>query len=194
MVALAGCLLAAHSQTFPVLTHAPTAPLSCAIAHRAEAAAAVAAPSAAAPHVLFAVCSHGHAHQPGARSSQPCAETVCVTPGSPARAEQNGCPWLACRFSQGVVVVPQQMAWVVERFGRFHMVLDPGLRFLVPVMHKVRYVFSLKEEALTVPSQAAVAACALFFALGQTDGYHVFGARKGHGARCSHAAHHRGPS
>jgi hypothetical protein len=56
----------------------------------------------------------------------------------------------------GVVVVPQQMAYVIERFGRFHTVLDPGLQFLVPLMHKVRYVFSLKEETLTVPNQAAV--------------------------------------
>jgi regulator of protease activity HflC (stomatin/prohibitin superfamily) len=48
------------------------------------------------------------------------------------------------------------MAWVVERFGRFQKVLEPGLQFLIPVMHKVRYVFSLKEEALMVPSQAAV--------------------------------------
>ena len=52
--------------------------------------------------------------------------------------------------------MPQQMAWVVERFGRYHSVLEPGLRFLVPVMHRIRYVFSLKEEALTVPSQTAV--------------------------------------
>ena len=48
------------------------------------------------------------------------------------------------------------MAFVVERFGKFHTVLEPGLRFLVPLMHKVQYVFSLKEEALTVPSQSAV--------------------------------------
>ena len=56
----------------------------------------------------------------------------------------------------GVVVVPQQMAWVVERFGKYHTVLEPGLRFLIPFVHKIRYVFSLKEEALTVPSQSAV--------------------------------------
>ena len=31
-----------------------------------------------------------------------------------------------------------------------------GCRLLVPFMHRVRYVFSLKEEALTVPSQTAV--------------------------------------
>jgi len=56
----------------------------------------------------------------------------------------------------GVVFVPQQMAWVVERFGKFHSVLEPGLSLLVPGMHRIRYVFSLKEEALMVPSQTAV--------------------------------------
>jgi len=56
----------------------------------------------------------------------------------------------------GVVVVPQQSAWVVERFGRFHTILEPGLRFLLPGVNRIRYVFSLKEEALTVPSQAAI--------------------------------------
>lgn len=56
----------------------------------------------------------------------------------------------------GIVVVPQQQAWVVEKFGKFQKVLDPGLQFLVPVVNRIRYVFSLKEEALVVPSQSAV--------------------------------------
>lgn len=60
---------------------------------------------------------------------------------------------MAC-CAQGVVVVPQQYAWVVERFGRFHSILDPGLNFLIPGVHRIRYVYSLKEEALSVPSQA----------------------------------------
>ena len=55
--------------------------------------------------------------------------------------------------TQGIVVVPQQFAWVVERFGKFHSVLSPGLSLLVPGMHRIRYVYSLKEEALSVPSQ-----------------------------------------
>lgn len=50
--------------------------------------------------------------------------------------------------------MPQQFAWVVERFGKFHSILEPGLNFLVPGMHRIRYVYSLKEEALSVPSQA----------------------------------------
>jgi len=59
-------------------------------------------------------------------------------------------------MNPGVVIVPQQMAWVVERFGRFDRVLEPGLRFLMPFVHRVRYVFSLKEEAISVPSQTAI--------------------------------------
>ena len=56
----------------------------------------------------------------------------------------------------GVVVVPQQTAYVVERFGEYQKTLRPGLNFLVPIMHRIRCVYSLKEEALNVPSQAAI--------------------------------------
>ena len=56
----------------------------------------------------------------------------------------------------GVVVVPQQQAYIVERFGKYQKVLEPGLQFLIPLVHRIRYVFSLKEEALVVPSQSAV--------------------------------------
>ena len=30
--------------------------------------------------------------------------------------------------------VPQQQAWVVERFGRFSRILEPGLTFLIPAV------------------------------------------------------------
>ena len=33
---------------------------------------------------------------------------------------------------QSVKVVPQQTAWVVERLGKFHAVLTPGLNFIIP--------------------------------------------------------------
>lgn len=38
---------------------------------------------------------------------------------------------------QGVRVVPEQSAWIVERFGRFHTVLKPGLHFLIPFVDKI---------------------------------------------------------
>ncbi|CAK4681435.1 hypothetical protein LEN26_020530 [Aphanomyces euteiches] len=56
----------------------------------------------------------------------------------------------------GVLVVPQQRAWVVERFGRFHTTLEPGLHFLIPVVDRVAYVHSLKEEAIKIPGQSAI--------------------------------------
>ncbi|XP_048360437.1 stomatin-like protein 2, mitochondrial isoform X1 [Sphaerodactylus townsendi] len=55
-----------------------------------------------------------------------------------------------------VLFVPQQEAWVVERMGRFHRILEPGLNFLIPVLDRIRYVQSLKEIVINVPEQSAV--------------------------------------
>ena len=53
-------------------------------------------------------------------------------------------------------VVPQQEAYIVERWGRYHKTLTPGLRFIVPVMDKVAYKHTLKEIPLDVPSQVCI--------------------------------------
>ncbi|KAG7155966.1 stomatin-like protein 2, mitochondrial [Homarus americanus] len=55
-----------------------------------------------------------------------------------------------------VLFVPQQEAWIVERMGKFHRALEPGINLLIPVLDKVRYVQSLKEIAIDVPKQAAI--------------------------------------
>ncbi|XP_064421476.1 stomatin-like protein 2, mitochondrial isoform X2 [Latimeria chalumnae] len=55
-----------------------------------------------------------------------------------------------------VLFVPQQEAWVVERMGRFHRILEPGLNFLIPLLDRIRYVQSLKEIVISVPEQSAV--------------------------------------
>jgi len=52
--------------------------------------------------------------------------------------------------------VPQQEAWVIERMGRFHRILEPGLNFLLPIMDRVKYVNSLKEIAIDIPKQSAI--------------------------------------
>src|SRR5678815_3389010 len=57
---------------------------------------------------------------------------------------------------RAVKVVPQQNAWVVERLGRYHATLTPGLNFLVPFVDKVAYKHSLKEIPLDVPSQICI--------------------------------------
>ena len=70
--------------------------------------------------------------------------------------------------------VPQQEAWVVERMGKFYKTLNPvssnrerflfyhliflskGLNILLPVIDTIRYVQSLKEIAIEIPSQTAI--------------------------------------
>ncbi|KAF2639805.1 hypothetical protein P280DRAFT_490948 [Massarina eburnea CBS 473.64] len=54
--------------------------------------------------------------------------------------------------------VPQQTAWIVERMGKFHRILEPGLAILMPVIDRIAYVKSLKENALEIPSQSAITA------------------------------------
>lgn len=52
--------------------------------------------------------------------------------------------------------VPQNRAYVVERFGKYNKTMLAGLNFLVPFIDKVGYERSLKEHAYDVPSQAAI--------------------------------------
>ncbi|KAL1998678.1 hypothetical protein VTN02DRAFT_5760 [Thermoascus thermophilus] len=54
--------------------------------------------------------------------------------------------------------VPQQTAWIVERMGKFHRILEPGLAILIPFIDRIAYVKSLKESAIEIPSQNAITA------------------------------------
>ena len=53
-------------------------------------------------------------------------------------------------------VVPQQRAWVVERLGRFHAVLQPGLNFVFPIVDRIAYKHDLREIPLDVPPQVCI--------------------------------------
>jgi regulator of protease activity HflC (stomatin/prohibitin superfamily) len=55
-----------------------------------------------------------------------------------------------------IKIVPQQSAWVVERLGKFHAVLAPGMSFVVPFIDRVAYRHSLKEIPLDVPKQICI--------------------------------------
>lgn len=57
---------------------------------------------------------------------------------------------------QMLKIVPQQEAWIVEKFGKFDRTLEPGLNIIVPVMHRVAYKHTLKEEAIDVTAQTAI--------------------------------------
>ncbi len=59
-------------------------------------------------------------------------------------------------IAKGVRVVPQQHAWVIERLGRFHATLAPGLNLVIPFIDRVAYKHILKEIPLDVPSQVCI--------------------------------------
>ena len=57
---------------------------------------------------------------------------------------------------RAIRIVPQQHAWVVERLGKYHGTLTPGLNILVPFVDKVAYKHVLKEIPLDIPSQVCI--------------------------------------
>ena len=56
----------------------------------------------------------------------------------------------------GFRIVPEKSAVVVERFGKFHAVLNAGIHILIPFVDQIAYVWHLKEEAISVANQTAV--------------------------------------
>ena len=56
----------------------------------------------------------------------------------------------------GFMIVPQQKAVVIERFGKFSKTLTPGFHFLIPVIDNDAYHHSLKEEVYPVNTQMAI--------------------------------------
>ncbi len=63
---------------------------------------------------------------------------------------------VAIIVAKGVRVVPQQNAWVVERLGKYHGTLLPGLNLVIPFIDNIAYKHSLKEFPLDVPSQVCI--------------------------------------
>ncbi|HUJ01605.1 MAG TPA: SPFH domain-containing protein [Usitatibacter sp.] len=63
---------------------------------------------------------------------------------------------LVVLVAEGVRIVPQQNAWVVERLGKFQTVLEPGMNLIVPFIDRIAYKHSLKEVPLDVPEQVCI--------------------------------------
>lgn len=53
-------------------------------------------------------------------------------------------------------VVEQQSAYVIERLGKYHSVLSPGISVIIPFIDRIAYKHSLKEIPLDVPAQVCV--------------------------------------
>lgn len=59
-------------------------------------------------------------------------------------------------LKSSIKFVPQNRAYIIERFGKYNKSIEAGLNFIVPFIDKVSYDRSLKEQAVDVPSQSAI--------------------------------------
>ncbi len=57
---------------------------------------------------------------------------------------------------QGVKVVPQADAWVVERLGKYHKTIEGGLHLLIPVLDSVRDRVTKQEQIINIPQQSVI--------------------------------------
>ena len=55
-----------------------------------------------------------------------------------------------------IKIVPQRSAYIVERFGKYNGTLTAGINFLMPLVDKVAYKHTLKEQAIDVASQSCI--------------------------------------
>jgi len=59
-------------------------------------------------------------------------------------------------IKSSIKFVPQNSAFVIERFGKYSTTLVGGLNFIIPFIDKIAYNRTLKEQAIDVPSQSAI--------------------------------------
>jgi regulator of protease activity HflC (stomatin/prohibitin superfamily) len=59
-------------------------------------------------------------------------------------------------LGKGVRLVPQGYKWVVQRLGKYHGTLNPGLNIIIPYVDSVAYKVTTKDIVLDIPSQEVI--------------------------------------
>ncbi|NTV69677.1 MAG: SPFH/Band 7/PHB domain protein [Azonexaceae bacterium] len=59
-------------------------------------------------------------------------------------------------IAKGVRIVPQGEEWIVERLGKYHGTLKPGLNIVIPYLDKVAYQLVTKDIILDVQEQEVI--------------------------------------
>ncbi len=57
---------------------------------------------------------------------------------------------------KGIRLVPQGSKWVVQRLGKYHSSLNPGLNLIVPFIDTVSHRVTTKDIVLDIPSQEVI--------------------------------------
>lgn len=134
----------------------------------ARAANLLGQPSRISPLSTLPIASQYIARQPSASNRHLNTSTPLAAPGPPYMGRPGPSSSTPSTYFQSsrpslpantvIRFVPQQTAWVVERMGKFHRILQPGLAILIPFLDRIAYVKSLKENAMEIPSQSAITA------------------------------------
>ena len=64
--------------------------------------------------------------------------------------------FVAVTIAKGVRIVPQGEEWIVERLGKYHGTLKPGLNIVIPYLDKVAYQLVTKDIILDVQEQEVI--------------------------------------
>ncbi|MBQ0759592.1 MAG: paraslipin [Gammaproteobacteria bacterium] len=59
-------------------------------------------------------------------------------------------------LAKGVRTVPQGYKHIVQRLGKYHVTLNPGLNFIIPYIDDVAYKLTTKDIVLDIPSQEVI--------------------------------------
>jgi regulator of protease activity HflC (stomatin/prohibitin superfamily) len=64
--------------------------------------------------------------------------------------------FLVIMFARTIRIVPQARAGIVERLGRYHKTLNPGLTVLVPFVDSLKPLIDLREQVVSFPPQPVI--------------------------------------
>src|SRR5437764_3149022 len=64
--------------------------------------------------------------------------------------------FLLILFARTIRIIPQARAGIVERFGRYHRTLNPGLAVLMPFIDRLKPLIDLREQVVSFPPQPVI--------------------------------------
>ncbi|MFT4307108.1 MAG: SPFH domain-containing protein [Microbacterium sp.] len=59
-------------------------------------------------------------------------------------------------IARSIRIIPQAYAGIVERLGRYHRTLQPGLTLLVPFIDRLRPLVDMREQVVSFPPQPVI--------------------------------------
>ncbi len=61
-------------------------------------------------------------------------------------------------LAKAIRIIPQASAGIVERLGKYHRTLSPGLTLVIPFVDRVRPLIDLREQVVSFPPQPVITA------------------------------------